>query len=135
MKNHHKKKITTLSNWINNKDKMWSCLRLFYWHWSQNKKNKNEDVCSIQIWNVSNRPAHFSHFSREREMVLRDISREKCGARNCEKNQPNFGQFGAQFDQKLTIFLSQNHLHFEINYCTISIFYFFQLLVTFVILP
>ena len=47
------------------------------------------------------RPAHLSHFSREREMVLRDISREKSGARNCEKNEPNSGQFEAQFDQNL----------------------------------
>ena len=55
-------------------------------------------------WLLCTRLAHFSHFSREREMVLRDISREKCDARNCEKNQLNSGQFGAQFDQKLTIF-------------------------------
>jgi len=71
------------------------------------KKAKKRNV--TEIWSsfvliVSIRPAHFSHFSREREMVLRDISREKCGARNCEKNQPNVGQLGAQVDQKLTIF-------------------------------
>ena len=53
---------------------------------------------------VLNRPAHFSHFSREREMVLRDISREKCGARNCEKKWPKFGQFMAKFDQNAEIF-------------------------------
>ena len=41
---------------------------------------------------------------REREMVLRDISREKCGARNCEKNLPNFGHFLAHFDQNLNNF-------------------------------
>ena len=30
--------------WIKDKAKMWSCLRLFYWHGSQNERNKNEDV-------------------------------------------------------------------------------------------
>jgi len=53
------------------------------------------------MWWINARLAHFSHFSREREMVLRDISREKSGARNCEKNEPNSGQFEAQFDQNL----------------------------------
>ena len=54
--------------------------------------------------NKSTRHAHFSHFSREREMVLRDISREKCGARNCEKNRPIFGHFGPQFGQNSSNF-------------------------------
>ena len=57
---------------------------------------------SIQI-----RPAHFSHFSREREMILRDISREKCGARNCEKIWPIFGNFRAQFVRNLDNFLAK----------------------------
>ena len=53
---------------------------------------------------IISRHAHFSHFSREREMVLRDISREKCGARNCEKNRPIFGHFGPQFGQNSSNF-------------------------------
>ena len=41
-------------------------------------------MIQIQVKAISTktRPAHFSHFSREREMLLRDISLEKCGARN-----------------------------------------------------
>ena len=48
------------------------------------------------------RHAHFSHFSRKREMVLRDISREKWAARNCEKNQPILSQLLASFGPNLT---------------------------------
>ena len=40
-------------------------------------------------------------------MVLRDFSREKCGARNCGKNWPIFGQFLAKFDQKIDQFSSK----------------------------
>ena len=47
------------------------------------------------------RHAHFSHFSRQREMVLRDISREKCGREKLREKSTIFGQFWAQFDQKL----------------------------------
>ena len=66
------------------------------------------DVGHVSTQNAPNtikmvriRLAHFSHFSREREMVLRDISREKSGARNCEKNEPNSSLFEAQFDQNM----------------------------------
>ena len=52
----------------------------------------------------SSRPAHFSHFSWERKIVFRDISREKYAAKNCEKNLPIFGQIWANFDKKLNIF-------------------------------
>ena len=50
------------------------------------------------------RHAHFSHFSREREMVLRDISREKCGREKLREKSTIFGQFWAQFDQNLGFF-------------------------------
>ena len=51
---------------------------------------------------VGIRPAHFSHFSREREMVLRDISREKWAARNCEKNRQILSELLASFGPNLT---------------------------------
>ena len=40
---------------------------------------KLDYFCAKQIMTARPRDAHFSHFSREREMVLRDISHEKCG--------------------------------------------------------
>ena len=40
---------------------------------------------------VEDRLAHFSHFSREREMVLRDISREKFGREKLREKLTIFG--------------------------------------------
>ena len=59
-------------------------------------------ICKILTIYVLIRHAHFSHFSREREIILREISREKYGARNCEKKRPFFGQFLANLVPNLT---------------------------------
>ena len=56
------------------------------------------------------RHAHFSHFSREREMVLRDISREKCVREKLREKSTNFGLFRAQFDQELNNLQGKRYL-------------------------
>ena len=57
--------------------------------------------------NVASRHAHFS---REREMVLRDISREKCGREKLREKSTNFGLFRAQFDQELNNLQGKRYL-------------------------
>ena len=87
---------------------------------------------------VQTRLAHFSHFSREREMVLRDISREKCGARNCEKKEQNSGHFEVQFDQNQSNFpVKATFMAFMQTVSVIQIrnHDFFQLLISSSIIP
>ena len=54
---------------------------------------KLDYFCAKQIMTARPRDAHFSHFSREREMVLRDISREKCGCEKLRENRPFLANF------------------------------------------
>ena len=79
------------------------------------------------------RPAHFSHFSQEREMVARHFSREM----RREKLREKWTKFWPSWSliwPKIANFSSQSHLHSEIDCCNIYIFYFVQLLMTFIIL-
>ena len=48
-----------------------------------------------------------AHFSREREMVLRDISREKYGARNCENMSKILANFRSNLSKIRAIFKSK----------------------------
>ena len=50
----------------------------------QHVDSRESRLATFLTWTLT-RGAHFSHFSREREMVLRDISREIFLARNAAR--------------------------------------------------